>query len=61
LPVFTYSCGICGTDNTPLDEMSSSAGGADDSAAGTPPSSRAALKAALERQRKALRDSLKRK
>lgn len=59
LPVFTFSCGICGTDNTPLDVR----GSADEAArpgdaAGQPPEEES-LKEIIERRKREFRKILK--
>jgi len=53
LPVFTYSCGICGADNTPLDQLPVGKG------APKSDETRDVLKEKLARQREAIRRSLK--
>ncbi|MEQ9504721.1 MAG: hypothetical protein RLO80_00520 [Hyphomonas sp.] len=52
LPVFTYACGLCGADNTPLL-------GPQDKTGGKKSSARETLKDELTRQREAIRKSLK--
>jgi hypothetical protein len=59
LPVFTYACGLCGADNTPLDVRSAETPGSGE--APKDQTAREKLKADLARQRQKMRDALKRK